>query len=452
MLLVTLQTRPHLRAWFLLILLISCVLPSNVRAEEPAPVSFDEIQLILKNQCVKCHGPITHEGELDLSRPVTILAGGDSGTSLIPGNLEESLLWQRIADNEMPPENPLDESTRLKLKSWIENGAPGLPEEVHPDDLIHWSFRKLKQTTEILSEDKNNPVESELNAVDRLLLPQLQAADLGFSAEADRATLLRRVSLVLTGLPPTVEEQARFLTNADADLYTEMVEYYLDSPHYGERWGKFWLDAAGYADSNGYFNADTPRPLAYRYRDYVIRSLNQDKPFDQFIREQIAGDELAGFDATQPATPEIVELLEATHYLRNAQDGTDSSDGNPDEQRTDRYSALEGTMQIVSSSLLGLTIQCAKCHSHKFEPITQEEYYQFQAFFYPAFNVVEWQKPATRIVEAPFPKNSHPGRQKNQIKKRNWLSFEKNMGTGFVKINHMGRFSFRMIFLRVISI
>ncbi len=182
-----------------------------------------------------------------------------------------------------------------------------------------------------------------------------------------------------------------------------MVERYLASPHYGERWGKYWLDAAGYADSNGYFNADTDRPLAYRYRDYVVRSFNEDKPFDRFVVEQLAGDELSGFSPGQEATPEIISLLEATHYLRNGQDGSGESDGNAEEVRVDRYFALESTTQIVASSLLGLTMQCAKCHDHKFEPISQRDYYRLQSVFYPAFDINNWLKPNERFVYAHLP-------------------------------------------------
>ncbi len=179
-----------------------------------------------------------------------------------------------------------------------------------------------------------------------------------------------------------------------------MVERYLASPAYGQRWGKYWLDAAGYADSNGYFNADTDRPLAYRYRDYVVRALNSDKPFDRFVVEQLAGDELAGFVPGRAATPAEISLLEATHFLRNGPDGSGESDGNSDEVRVDRYSALEATQQIIGSSLLGLTIGCAKCHDHKFEPITARDYYQLQAVFYPAYDPANWLKPNERVVEA----------------------------------------------------
>ncbi len=258
----------------------------------------------------------------------------------------------------------------------------------------HWAFRP--------------PVRPELPAVrgaervrtpvDRFLLAALEAKGLTYSPEADRATLIRRVSLDLTGLPPTIAEIDAFLHDPAADAYERMVERYLASPRYGERWGKYWLDAAGYADSNGYFNADSDRPLAWKYRDYVIRSFNADKPYDRFVMEQLAGDELAGFVPDGDVTPTMVELLTATHFLHNAPDGTGESDGNPDEVRIDRFTVLEGTLQITMNCLLGLTIQCARCHEHKFEPISHKEYYSLQAIFFPAYNPDHWQKPSERVV------------------------------------------------------
>ncbi len=152
-----------------------------------------------------------------------------------------------------------------------------------------------------------------------------------------------------------------------------MVDRYLASPHYGERWGKYWLDAAGYADSNGYFNADSDRPLAWQgYRDYVVKSFNADTPYDQFVREQLAGDELVGYVPGGDVTPEMVEGLTATHFIRNAPDGTGESDGNPDEVRIDRYTVLEGNVQNFMNCLLGLTgAVYSACHDHKFEPISR---------------------------------------------------------------------------------
>jgi hypothetical protein len=268
-----------------------------------------------------------------------------------------------------------------------------------PRGADHWAFRALAQI-DLPAVHDGSRVQT---AVDRFIQAALEAKKLTVAPDADRHTLIRRVSFDLTGLPPTPEEIDEYLADQSPDAYERMVERYLASPHYGERWGKYWLDAAGYADSNGYFNADSDRPLAYRYRDYVIRSFNNDKPFDQFVREQLAGDELSGFVSGQDATPQIIELLEATHYLRNGPDGTGESDGNPEEVSVDRYSALEATEQIVGSSLLGLTLQCAKCHDHKFEPVSQRDYYQLQSVFYPAFNLQNWVKPNDRMVYANLP-------------------------------------------------
>jgi hypothetical protein len=234
--------------------------------------------------------------------------------------------------------------------------------------------------------------------VDRFLLAALEAKKAGFNPPADRATLVRRLSFDLLGLPPTAEEIDSFLADRSPDAWERLIERFLASPRYGERWGKFWLDAAGYADSNGYFNADSDRPLAWKYRDYVVRSFNADKPYDRFVREQLAGDELAGFTPGGDVTPDMVEALTATHFLRNAPDGTGESDGNPDEVRTDRFTVLEGTLQNAMTCLLGLTIQCAKCHDHKLEPISQAEYYRLQAIFFPAYNPERWTTPNNRTV------------------------------------------------------
>jgi hypothetical protein len=235
-------------------------------------------------------------------------------------------------------------------------------------------------------------------AVDRFILAALESKGLGLAPQADRTTLIRRVCFDLTGLPPTVAETDAFLADRSPDAYERMVERYLASPRYGERWGKFWLDAAGYADSNGYFNADSDRPLAWRYRDLVIRAFNADRPYDDFVRDQVAGDERVGFTPTGDVTPGMVEALTATHFLRNAPDGTGESDGNPDEVRTDRFTVLEGTVQNLMSCLLGVTIQCARCHDHKFEPISQAEYYSLQAIFFPVYNPDRWVKPNDRVV------------------------------------------------------
>jgi uncharacterized protein DUF1553/uncharacterized protein DUF1549 len=260
----------------------------------------------------------------------------------------------------------------------------------------HWAFRRIARP----AVPAIKHWEQARTPVDAFVLAALEQKNLSLGPYSDRATLLRRLTFDLIGLPPRPEEIKQFAADRSPDAYDRAVERLLASPQYGERWGKYWLDVAGYADSNGYFNADTDRPYAYRYRDYVIRSLNSDKPFDEFVREQLAGDELFGETASRSLTPEMVELLTATHYLRNAQDGTSESDGNPDEQRTDRVTVLQGALQITMNSLLGITVQCARCHDHKFEPVSQIDYYSLQSVFYPAFPAYDpdrWVKPVDRL-------------------------------------------------------
>jgi hypothetical protein len=276
----------------------------------------------------------------------------------------------------------------------------------------HWAFRPpLRPNVPVV----RHP-ERVRTAVDHFIEAALEKQGRTLSPEADRATLVRRVSFDLTGLPPTPAESDAFRNDQAPDAYERMVERYLASPQYGERWGKFWLDAAGYADSNGYFSADSDRPLAWRYRDYVIRSFNADKPYDRFVQEQLAGDELIAYVPGGDVTPAMVEALTATHFLRNAPDGSGESDGNPDEVRTDRLTVLEGNLQNVMNCLLGVTIQCARCHSHKFEPIKHEEYYALQAIFFPAYNPGRWTKPAERVVAvAPRTEREEHKRKTEQI-------------------------------------
>lgn len=359
-----------------------------------------EIAPLLKRQCVKCHGPAKREGKLDLSLGGAIIRGGKQGAVLVPHDIEASLLWQRVAADEMPPETPLSDTEKRLLKDWIVAGAPGLPStKAVTDAASHWAFQAIQEPARPVV--RNSAVC--LNFVDFFIQAKLESNGLSLSTPADRYSVLRRVSFDLTGLPPTPAEISTFIADQAADAYPRMVERYLMSPQYGERLGKVWLDAAGYADSNGYFNADSDRPLAYRYRDWVVRVINRDMPYNQFVREQLAGDELTHFVPEQDATPETIEKLEATHYIRNGQDGSGESDGNPDEVRIDRYTALESSMQNISSSLLGLTIQCAKCHDHKFEPLTQRDYYAFQAVLGGVFAPDQWIKPNDRFVYASLP-------------------------------------------------
>lgn len=411
--------------------------PATWAVAGPSRQISDQAMDVLKVHCVKCHGPLKREGELSLASPRAIVRGGENGRPVVPGAPDQSLLWQRIAAGEMPPNEPLSTDDQRVIEQWIEGGAAGLPSEVpnHVDGEEHWSFQPLRAVPIPVS----RAAEHLQTTLDRFIQVELQTRGLTFSTAADRHTLIRRVALDLTGLPPTPEEIKQFRNDTRPCAYETMVDRYLNSPRYGERWGKLWLDAAGYADSNGYFNADTDRPLAYRYRDYVIRSINEDKPWDQFIREQLAGDELVEYHDGLPLTANMVPPLEAVHFLRNSQDGTDSSDGNPDEVRIDRYTVLEGMLQIIGSSLFGVTLQCAKCHDHKFEPVTQRDYYQLQAIFYPAFNVEKWSPTAKREICTATPEelalwNSVMEEIDAQVDRRNdqlldWVETHRERGT-----------------------
>ena len=270
------------------------------------------------------------------------------------------------------------------------------------NDSPHWAFRSLQQVSvpEVPESTRGN------TPVDAFVSAAQVAQRVHSGPPAPREVLVRRLYFGLLGLPPSPSELDAAVQDTSADAYPRLVERLLASPQYGEHWGKFWLDAAGYADSNGYFNADTNRPLAHHYRDYVIRSWNADTPYPQFVREQLAGDELADYAPGDLVTERVVRLLTATHFLRNGQDGSGESDGNPEEVIVDRATVLEGTLQIAMNTLLGLTIQCARCHDHKFEPITQREYYQLQAVFYPAFPALHtdlWRTPQQRLIDVPLP-------------------------------------------------
>jgi hypothetical protein len=412
--------------------------PPAVSAVETRPLAAkpprfaEDIAPLLKNRCVKCHGPALREGGLSLSTAAGVRLGGRSGPPIAPHDTAASLLWQRVSSGEMPPEDPLPPAEQSLLQRWIAAGAPGLapsgrtgPLTADRVDTDHWSFRPLVRPALPDVRDASRV----RTPIDRFIQSALEREGLGIGESAPPEVLARRLHYVLTGLPPVEaqsgdspagnspagdsqsgDSQSGALKTGDSASsqspspdFGPLIERLLAGPQYGPRWAKFWLDAAGYADSNGYFNADTDRPLAYRYRDYVVRSWNADRPLDQFIREQLAGDELARFRGDAPESAADIERLEATHFLRNGQDGSGESDGNPDEVRADRYYALESCQQIVAGALLGLTIQCAKCHDHKFEPLSQRDYYRLQAIFYPAFPIENWVKPNDRFVIAALP-------------------------------------------------
>lgn len=383
------------------------LIASTVQAADADPPDFNrDVRPLLKTRCVKCHGPHKQEGKLNLSVPPGIMRGGENGAVVVPGQPTDSRLWQLVDLDEMPKGSSLSTLEKDLLKRWIAAGAAGLPQPGPGEDVtardVHWAFRKLRRPP--VPCDRPQALHASMrNALDAHVAAKLETAGLTFGPQANRETLVRRVALDMTGVPPTTDEIDEFVNDASPQAYERMVERYLNSFRFGERWGKHWLDAAGYADSNGYFSADTDRPLAFRYRDYVIRSINADKPFDRFIREQLCGDEMADFRIGHPVTPGTIELLEATHFLRNGQDGSDIGVQEPEAFEVDRRAALEAVVQVTATSLLGLTVHCARCHDHKYDPITQREYYQLQAILFPAFNPQDWVNPKDRVIYAFLP-------------------------------------------------
>ncbi|MBM85374.1 MAG: hypothetical protein CMM47_05070, partial [Rhodospirillaceae bacterium] len=285
------------------------------------------------------------------------------------------------------------------IQAWIQAGAPADPDEQPITDQELHPHLKKKQSPPFWAfrppQPQNPPVVKNADRVrtpiDAFLLKHLEQHGFSFSDDADRHTLLRRTSLAITGLPPTVAEQDLFLNDTAPDAYEKMVNRLLNSFAYGERWANHWLDATGYADSHGKISPDRKRPYAWRYRDWVIRALNRDLPYDEFLVDQIAGDEL--FDHSDPSqfTPQNVDRLIATGFLRMGPDDTDEGAQNHVEYRTE---VLADQIEIFSSAALGLTLDCARCHDHKYDPLPTRDYYRFSAIFQAAVDPYDWRIPS----------------------------------------------------------
>jgi hypothetical protein len=332
-------------------------------ADGSKTLSFSrDVRPILADKCFKCHGPDPKQrkGKLRLDNPRDAFAAAGSGSPvLVPGKLDESELYRRITSDDpeerMPPPTSgktLSAAEIARLRSWIEQGARYQE---------HWSFRPpVRPAVPAVK----NPGWCR-NPIDAFILERIEAAGLKPAPEADQVTLIRRLGLDLVGLPPGPAEVDDFAATVSRDGYDRLVDRLLASPRYGERWGRIWLDAARYADSDGY-EKDKSRQVHF-YRDWVIRALNRDLPYDQFIIEQIAGDELNGAGQDQ---------IVATGFLRNSMI---NEEGGIDPEQF-RMEAMFDRMDCIGKAVLGLTIQCAQCHSHKYDPITQEDYYRLFAF------------------------------------------------------------------------
>jgi hypothetical protein len=366
-----------------------------------APLFESQVRPILKRHCFQCHGEEEKpEAQLDLRLARRIAQGGESGPAIVAGRLDESLLWKRITADEMPPgEKKLKESERRIIAAWIDAGAKTArpePEAISDDEVTEeersfWSFQPIRRPA--FPEIRSSKSEVR-NAVDRILLTRLQAEQLSFSDEADLVTLARRAYFDLLGLPPTPDEVDDFLANREPDAYERLIERLLESPHYGERWARHWLDVAGYADSDGVSEKDLERQWAFKYRDWLVRAINADRPWDELIREQLAGDEMLT-PPYQGLTAEQADKLVATGFLRMGPDGTGDAEVNQDIARNE---CVAETIKIVSTSLLGLTVGCAQCHSHRYDPISQVDYYRMRAIFEPALDWKNWRTPNARLV------------------------------------------------------
>jgi hypothetical protein len=373
----------------------------DVSAAEPNSELFFEkdVRSIFREFCFDCHGAAEKpEGSLDLRLVRFMLKGGDSGPVIDPGDPEASYLLDRVKSGEMPPgEAHVPEEKIAVLERWIAEGAKTLrpePESIGPgipitlEERNYWAFQPITRPA-VPQRPENERIRTPVDAFLRQSMPE----GLSFSPDADRRTLIKRAYFDLTGLPPNPEELARWQNHTSDDWYQQLVDSLLDSPHYGELWARHWLDVAGYADSEGYTLRDEERPWAWKYRDYVIRSLNDDKPFDRFIVEQLAGDELAG-PIQGDLTAEQIELLTATGFLRMVADGTGSGDNSPEA----RNKVMADTIKIVSSSLLGMSVACAQCHDHRYDPISQIDYYGLRAVFEPAYDWQHWKVPNQRRI------------------------------------------------------
>lgn len=343
--------------------------PANGSKRQPTIDFVRDVQPLLKQHCFKCHSGDKREGGLRLDLRSEALAGGDEGIAIRKGDSGNSSLIQRVSGTDpdllMPPEGDrLTQDEVAILKQWIDQGAvwpdSAAGGDIRPD---HWSYQPItRPQTPAVQNDRWLR-----NDIDAFVLARLDAHGIAPSPEADRYTLIRRLYLDLLGLPPDPKDVDSFISDRSPNAYRKLVSKLLQSPHFGERWGRHWLDMARYADSDGY-EKDRARPNAWRWRDWVIDAINQDMPFDQFTIEQLAGDLL-------PAATDDQKLATAFHRqtLTNTEGGTD--------QEQFRVEACFDRTETTGAVWLGLTVGCARCHTHKYDAITQREYYQLFSFF-----------------------------------------------------------------------
>lgn len=355
----------------LMVVLTLCLAAGRVAAADFEAGAGD----VLLRRCLECHGASDPSGGLDLSRAEGLLAGGDSGAVVAPGDPAASPLLARVIAGEMPPAKngaarKLPAAEIATLKEWIAAGA-GWPEGRHLDPFERttdsrggrdwWAFEPLRAAPLPTVTGFSHPI-------DAFVRDRLAREGIAPAPAADRRTLLRRLAFDLVGLPPTADELDAFVADPAADAYEKQVDRLLASPHFGERQARHWLDVARFAETNGY-ERDAEKPNAWRYRDWVVKAFNDDMPFDRFVLEQLAGDEL-------PDRSEATAI--ATGFLRLG-----TWDDEPNDAEDYQYDRLEDLVNVTSTAFLGLTVKCARCHDHKFDSITQADYYRLAAAFWP---------------------------------------------------------------------
>ena len=379
-------------------------------AAEEDPLYERDIHPIFVVHCTSCHFGETAAAGLDLLTHEGLLEGSVNGPVVESGSPELSPLFNKITRREMPPPGlgpSLSEGQLRTIRIWIEAGLPTDESErlrseaqragtrdMTAEDREFWSFRPLER----LEPPKVKNHSRVRTPIDAFLLAKLEEKGLSFSPDAPERTLMRRAYFDLIGLPPSPEESAEYLADDKPGAYERMIDRLLRSAHYGERWGRHWLDVAGFVQEFG-FGADIEHlPLhkgIWRYRDYVIKSFNQDKPYDLFIAEQLAGDELVDWRKAEDYTPEILDSLTATGYLRMQRDSTYAGETNNARHRLDIIFRL---VDHVTSGILGLTVGCARCHDHKYDPIPQRDYYRLAAIFATSYNPEDWLLPDDRVL------------------------------------------------------
>ena len=359
------------------------------------PLFKTEILPVLEKNCVGCHGPERKMAKLDLSSFTGMMEGSSSGPVIAPGKPERSLMWKLIETGQMPQGGKLSAAEKQLIRSYIQYGRfPQATTEteaaarareaakVTQKDREWWSFRKPVKSP-VPSVAAKDQVRT---PIDAFIVAQLEHKGWKMQSEADRPTLIRRAYFDLIGLPPTPAEVKAFVEDQSSNAWEKVIDHLLASPHYGEQWGRHWLDVAGYSDSRG-DAGDSDREVSWKYRDYVIHAFNRNKPINQFIIEQLAGDQLVNYKHLAIPTPDQIEPLTATGFMRTTADITD----NQTIYEVDKYfDAQQKAMETSLTALMGVTIQCARCHDHKFDPFLQRDYYKLMAIYQPVWDPENW--------------------------------------------------------------